>query len=107
MINKMRNRSFVILLALWGCLASSSAAAQTSPEFYKGKQITMLISTAAGGGYDTYARALARHMVKHIPGDPAIVPKNTRGADGAIAASTLYNTTGRIAHNALRRTALE
>jgi tripartite-type tricarboxylate transporter receptor subunit TctC len=69
------------------------APAQTPQPFYKGKQIIMLIASGAGGGYDTYARALARHMARHIPGNPAIVPKNTPGAGGLIAANTLYNST--------------
>jgi len=82
---------FVTTFFLTALLAASSAQAQPANEFYKGKQITMLVSTAAGGGYDTYARTLARHMVKYIPGNPTIVPKNSPGADGAIVASTLYN----------------
>ncbi|MEA2824587.1 MAG: hypothetical protein QOF03_1069 [Alphaproteobacteria bacterium] len=59
--------------------------------FYQGKQITMLVAGPAGGGYDTYARTLARHMTKHIPGNPVIVPKNLPGAGGLVGASTLYN----------------
>ena len=65
--------------------------AQPAP-FYRGKQITLLIASGAGGGYDTYARAFARHMSRHIPGNPNIVPKNVPGAGGLIAANTLYNT---------------
>ena len=79
------------MLAGLAVFAVSSAGAQPTLDFYKGKQISMLVSTAAGGGYDTYARTLARHMTKHIPGNPGIVPKNMPGADGAIAASALYN----------------
>src|SRR5258706_13618443 len=66
-------------------------SAQTAT-FYRGKQITMLVASGAGGGYDTYARALARHMARHIPGNPNIVPKNVPGAGGLIAANTLYNS---------------
>src|SRR6266700_4584871 len=68
-----------------------TASAQSAPDFYKGKQITMLIASGAGGGYDAYARTLARYMAKHIPGNPVIVPKNVPGAGGLIAANTLYN----------------
>ena len=80
-----------MVFAILTVLASPPARSQPAGDFYKGKQITMLISTAAGGGYDTYARTLARHMVKYIPGAPTIVPKNMPGADGAIVAGTLYN----------------
>jgi tripartite-type tricarboxylate transporter receptor subunit TctC len=65
--------------------------AQAAQNFYQGKQITMLVAGPAGGGYDTYARTLARHMSKHIPGNPVIVPKNMPGAGGLVGASTLYN----------------
>lgn len=68
-----------------------NAHAQTP--FYQGKQIAMIVASGAGGGYDTYARALARHLPDHIPGKPVIVPKNVPGAGGLIAANTLYNST--------------
>jgi tripartite-type tricarboxylate transporter receptor subunit TctC len=89
-------RSLALLFAACAALAAAGGVrAQTGQAFYKDKQITMLVSTAAGGGYDTYARTLARHMTKYIPGNPTIVPKNMPGADGAIAASALYNSTPR------------
>ena len=83
--------AFLLLPAL-AALAVEHASAQPVP-FYKGKQITLFIASGAGGGYDTYARALARHMARHIPGNPNIVPKNVPGAGGLIAANTLYNST--------------
>ncbi|HXJ02572.1 MAG TPA: tripartite tricarboxylate transporter substrate-binding protein [Micropepsaceae bacterium] len=79
--------------ALAAAMAVLPAGAETAPPFYKGKQIVMLIASGAGGGYDTYARALARYMPKYIPGNPTIVPKNVPGAGGLIAANTLYNST--------------
>src|SRR3954465_153540 len=93
----MMHRFCVITaIVLTACLSEPvSGFAQPADSFYKGKQITMLVGTAAGGGYDTYARTLARHMSKYIPGNPVIVPKNVPGADGAIEASTLYNTAPR------------
>ena len=84
-----------VLAAVAAFAAASDVRAQSAQEFYKDRQITMLVSTAAGGGYDTYARTLARHMTKYIPGNPTIVPKNMPGADGAIAAGSLYNSTPR------------
>ena len=91
MISSLQKRLLIAALALLAGFAGVGAAAQPTEEFYRGKQITMLVSTAAGGGYDTYARTLARHMAKYIPGAPTIVPRNMPGADGAIAASALYN----------------
>ena len=52
----------------------------------------MLVGSGAGGGYDTYARIFARHMSRHIPGNPAIIAKNMPAAAGLAAASTLYTT---------------
>jgi tripartite-type tricarboxylate transporter receptor subunit TctC len=78
------------MLAGFVAFANDRTSAQPAP-FYKGKQVTLLIASGAGGGYDTYARALARHMARHIPGNPNIVPKNVPGAGGLIAANTLYN----------------
>jgi tripartite-type tricarboxylate transporter receptor subunit TctC len=70
----------------------ADAHAQTAEEFYRGKSITMLVGSGAGGGYDTYARIFARHMSRHIPGNPAIIAKNMPAAAGLAAASALYTT---------------
>jgi tripartite-type tricarboxylate transporter receptor subunit TctC len=70
----------------------ASTLAQTVEEFYRGKSITMLVGSGAGGGYDTYARIFARHMSRHIPGNPAIIAKNMPAAAGLAAASALYTT---------------
>lgn len=83
-----------ILLAAAGlvlaALLSQSARAQSVEEFYKGKTINMLIGFSVGGGYDLYGRLLARHMSKHIPGNPTIVPQNMPGAGSLKAAAFLY-----------------
>src|SRR5260370_5415169 len=69
----------------------ASTLAQTVEEFYRGKSITMLVGGGAGGGYDTYARIFARHLSRHIPGNPNIIAKNMPAAAGLAAASTLYS----------------
>jgi tripartite-type tricarboxylate transporter receptor subunit TctC len=66
------------------------AAPARAEDFYKGKSISLVIATATGGGYDTYARLIARHLGRHIPGQPAIVPQNMPGAAGIRAANYLY-----------------
>jgi tripartite-type tricarboxylate transporter receptor subunit TctC len=92
----MRTALFRILaLMAFGFAGSDYASAQGAQNFYAGKTITMLIGTGAGGGYDTYARTLARHMSRNIPGNPVIVPKNMPGADGLVEVSALYNTAPR------------
>ena len=62
------------------------------PPFYKGKQINLIIAAAVGGGYDLYARLVARHLGKHLPGAPNIVPQNMMGGGGNTAAGYVYAT---------------
>jgi tripartite-type tricarboxylate transporter receptor subunit TctC len=76
-------------------LPASMASAQTPAEFYKGKTIDLYIAYSAGGGYDLYARMVARHLGRHIPGNPTIVPKNMEGAGGLRLANWLYQAAPR------------
>jgi tripartite-type tricarboxylate transporter receptor subunit TctC len=86
-----RSMGLMAVTALLGALApAASAQAQTPDQFYKGKNVSMLIGYSAGGGYDTYARLLARHLGKHIPGNPGVLPQNMTGAGSLRAASYLY-----------------
>ena len=73
----IRHVSFIIL-GLWFAGATSHSFAQG--DFYEGKTIRIIVGLAAGGGYDVYARTIARHMGKHIPGSPAISVDNMTGA---------------------------
>jgi tripartite-type tricarboxylate transporter receptor subunit TctC len=80
------------------CLLLASAApalAQTPAEFYKGKTVELYIAYSVGGGYDLYGRLLARHLGKHIPGNPLVVPKNMEGAGGLRLANWLYQAAPR------------
>ncbi|MEA2987917.1 MAG: hypothetical protein QOG83_628 [Alphaproteobacteria bacterium] len=74
-----------------GLVCASSAHAQTPADFYKGKTVTLLLSSATGGGYDALARTLANHLGKHIPGSPQVIVKNMAGAGGIVATNHLYN----------------
>jgi tripartite-type tricarboxylate transporter receptor subunit TctC len=69
----------------------SHAHAQDPASFYKGKTVDLYVGYSAGGGYDIYARALARYMGRFIPGNPTIVPKNMPGAGSLVLANWLYN----------------
>jgi tripartite-type tricarboxylate transporter receptor subunit TctC len=71
--------------------AEQPARAQSVPDFYRGRTVTLTVGYSTGGGYDTYARILARHMGKHIPGNPTIVVQNAPGAGSMRAANTIYN----------------
>jgi tripartite-type tricarboxylate transporter receptor subunit TctC len=71
-------------------LLTAHAHAQSVEEFYKGKTINLAIGFSPGGGYDLYARHLARYMSRHIPGNPTIVPQNMAGAGSLRVANFLY-----------------
>ena len=67
------------------------AQADAVSDFYRGKTVTIIVGYTAGGGYDLYARALARHMGKHLPGNPNFIVQNITGAGSLNAANHLYN----------------
>ena len=88
----MKRRTAIAILAVLVLCGTwlTSAQAQPAADFYKGKQIDLYIGYSTGGGYDVYARLLARHMGRHIPGNPTIVPKNMDGAGSLRLANWLY-----------------
>jgi tripartite-type tricarboxylate transporter receptor subunit TctC len=71
-------------------LVASSAAVHAQETFYKGKTVRIIVGAAAGGGYDTYSRMIARHIGKHIPGNPTFVVENMPGAGFLISANYMY-----------------
>src|SRR3954454_21946814 len=64
-------------------------------DFYKGKQVDLYVGYSVGGGYDIYARLLARHMGKHLPGKPVVVLQNMAGAGSLRLANWLYQAAPR------------
>lgn len=80
----------VIVAAVTLPVATVAQAQNSVEQFYKGKTINITIGSSAGGGYDTYARTLGRHLSKYIPGNPIIVPQNMPGAGGNKAAGYIY-----------------
>jgi tripartite-type tricarboxylate transporter receptor subunit TctC len=79
----------VSLLALAAIVIVPAAAADTVADFYQGKTLSMVIGVSPGGDYDRRARLIARHMGKHLPGNPAIVANNMPGGGGLVAANWL------------------
>ena len=77
------------------------AKAQSVADFYKRTSISLLVGSGVGGGFDAYARLLAVHMGRHLPGNPSIVVKNMPGATGLVAMNALYNTAPRDASTIL------
>ncbi|HLH96655.1 MAG TPA: tripartite tricarboxylate transporter substrate-binding protein [Xanthobacteraceae bacterium] len=87
----MRALTHAVALIACSVLSASPLWAQSPADFYKGKQITFVVSTEPGQDYDTWARLVARHMRQHVPGAPPFVIQNMPGAGSLIAANYLYN----------------
>ena len=79
-----------LLAVLVGLVLIAGVAHAAADDFYKGKTIRIIVGFAAGGGFDTYSRAIARHMGKHIPGNPTFLVENMTGAGSLIAANHVY-----------------
>lgn len=85
----MSTRIWRLLVAL-AVLLGVAAPAAAQEAFYKGKTIRIIVGLSPGGGYDAYARAIARHMGKYIPGNPTVIVENMPGAASRISANHLY-----------------
>jgi tripartite-type tricarboxylate transporter receptor subunit TctC len=81
-------RVLCALLVVAGFVTAGESAGVD--DFYQGKNVRIVVGFSAGGGFDTYARAIARHMSKHIPGGPSIVVENMTGAGSLIAANHVF-----------------
>ena len=88
---KIRTLAWALAAAGAAALIAGAARAESIEDFYKGKRVDLVTSGSVGGGYDLYARVLARHMPRHIPGNPTITVKNMVGAEGIKAANFLYS----------------
>ena len=87
----MRRRTALFLLPLLVPLLAIPAAAQPVADFYRGKTITMATGTSPGGDYDLRLRMVARHIGKHIPGNPTVTVINMPGGGGLVVANWLAN----------------
>ena len=91
---KLRAARELAVTAMIGLVIMIGPAAAQEP-YYKGKTVRIIVGFTAGGGFDTYSRALARHMPKYIPGSPTIIVENMPGAGHIIATNHLYNVAAR------------
>ncbi len=87
-------RCMAICLLLVGA-AQRTARADAVEDFYRGKTISMVVSASPGGGYDTLARAVARFLGKHIPGNPSVIVRNMPGAGGIVATNFIASVAPR------------
>jgi len=84
----MKVGAIALVLAAMLC---SAAQAQDAADFYRGRTVSLIAGFNPGGGADTYARLIARHVGKHIAGNPTVVVRNMQGAGSVIAANYIYN----------------
>ena len=85
-------RGFAAMATVAASAAIGAIAPAHSADFYKDKTISIVVGSAAGGSYDAYARLVARHLGRFVPGNPAIVPRNMPGAASMLAAHFIYET---------------
>src|SRR4051812_10588667 len=81
----------VFLSATLALLVPAAAHSQSVEEFYRGKTINMIIGYPSAGANDHYARTVARHIGKHIPGQPKVIARNMPGGGSLIAANHVFN----------------
>jgi tripartite-type tricarboxylate transporter receptor subunit TctC len=91
---RLRRQSIAALLLMTG-LAVPPAQADGIADFYRGKTVSLVVGSSTGGGYDTMARAVARFIGRHVPGNPTVVVRNMPGAGGITAMNYIYNAAER------------
>jgi tripartite-type tricarboxylate transporter receptor subunit TctC len=95
----VKGRALTAALAIITITQPSFSHADTVADFYRDKSIDLSIGFGPGGGFDSYARLLARHLGNFIPGNPTVVPRNMPGGGGLVAANYLYNAAPRDGRN--------
>jgi len=88
---RVRRTGSMLAVAMGMMTLVPSARADAVADFYKGKTINIYIGYSAGGGYDFYGRLVARHLGRHVPGQPSVVPQNMPGAGSIRAANYVYS----------------
>lgn len=86
-----KTATILSLAAIAALIFTAPVGAQSVEKFYDGRTVKLVVGSSAGGGYDTFARLLARHIGRHIPGKPRIVVQNMPGAGGLRVTNWLYN----------------
>jgi tripartite-type tricarboxylate transporter receptor subunit TctC len=81
----------VLALVCASACGRTNNAATTPDEFYRGKTVTIVVGSGAGGGFDTTARLVSRHIARHIPGTPTVIVQNMPGGGGLVAANHVFN----------------
>ena len=91
MVKRRESLAAVVVVSALAIAAAPPPASGQSPPSLAGKNVQMLIGFGPGGGYDLWGRVVARHIGKHLPGNPSVVPQNMPGAGSFVAANNIYN----------------
>src|SRR5262245_1934919 len=91
----MRRRDAAVLLGAASLICAVPVSAQPADDFYRGKQIRIVVGSTGGGDYDVWARLLARHMSRHIAGSPNIIVENMPGAGTLVSTNHVFNVAPR------------
>jgi tripartite-type tricarboxylate transporter receptor subunit TctC len=86
----MRSWRLVLLTAVVALISVGGSRSGDAQSYYEGKTVRVIVGLAPGGGFDTYARVIARHLGRHIPGNPTVIVENMTGAGSLIAANHIY-----------------
>src|SRR5262245_17513691 len=95
MIQIVRTRMRLVLALTLLSVGSASPLPATAQDFYAGKQITLIVGAGVGGGYDHQARLVARHLGRHLPGNPPIIVQNMPAAGSMAATNYMFSTAPR------------
>ena len=87
----MQRLPIALLVAIALLIAPLSARAESAEDFYKGRQVKIIVGTAAGQDYDSWARLIARHLIRFLPGSPTAIVENMPGAGHILATNYLFN----------------
>lgn len=89
--DSMRCRQLWPVALIFAVTGTALTASASASDYFQGKTINLIVANDVGGGYDAYARLLARHMTRHIPGQPAFIIRNMPGAGGLAAANYMFS----------------
>src|SRR5688500_17584507 len=90
MLRGLLGLSGALLLAACGSASPANDATEAAA-FYRGKTVSIIVGSGAGGGFDTTARLVSRHIGRHIPGTPTVIVQNMPGGGGLVAANHVFN----------------
>ena len=91
----LRRASVLLALVLAAGCRQPAAGSESPEEFYRGRTVTIVVGSGAGGGFDTTARLVSRHIGRHIPGNPTVIVQNMPGGGGLVAANHVFNAATR------------